>query len=228
MTDLLAYIDHMGDDLRVANAARVSLAKWKIEFDDKDAGLIKFLIKSRPQHTSPLRHAVMTVRATVPLFVARQWFKHRVGVAIDDLDDFDAMEFNEASGRYIEFDETQAWEPPMWRKGSPSIKQGSLPDEIDNPWRADAVYQSAVGRAFESYQLLLGMGVCKEQARAVLPLATMTQFVCTASLQAWWHFYVLRSDSHAQAEIRVYAQAVGCLLERHFPVTWQVLQEYAR
>ncbi len=80
--------------------------------------------------------------------------------------------------------------------------------------------------AFLDYEALLKLGVCKEQARAVLPLATMTEFICTASLQAWWHFYRLRSDSHAQYEIQVYAKSIDTLMALLFPVTWAALKEH--
>lgn len=209
---MIDYISHYGDDLMVVNAARVSLGKVKTEFDDADKKLIAYLINH--EHHSPLRHCGLTVRVKAPIFVVRQWMKHRVG-----------MEINEISGRYVEFDEQQVWQPDRWRKGSASIKQGSLSEGIDYQAAADGAYRAAIEYAFESYQVLLDLGVCKEQARAVLPLATMTEFICTASLQAWWHFYRLRSDSHAQYEIQLYAREIDTLMAQHFPATWAALKE---
>jgi thymidylate synthase (FAD) len=210
---MIDYISHYGDDLTVVNAARVSLGKVKTELDESDRKLINYLVTH--EHTSPMRHCGLSVRVTAPIFVVRQWVKHRVG-----------MEINEISGRYVEFDEQQHWIPGRWRKGSASIKQGSLSESIDNPPMANRYYQAAMEYAFDSYRALLEMGVCKEQARAVLPLATMTQFICTASLQAWWHFYRLRSDSHAQYEIQLYAREIDTLMSEHFPACWQSLKDH--
>lgn len=211
---MIDYISHYGDDLTVVNAARVSLGKVKTELDDADRKLIAYLI--RHEHHSPLRHCGLSVRVTCPIFVARQWVKHRVG-----------MEINEISGRYVEFDESQHWTPDRWRQGSASIKQGSLAEEVLNPFAAHRYYRLAMRYAFNAYQSLLEQGVCKEQARAVLPLATMTQFICSASLQAWWHFYRLRSESHAQYEIQLYAREIDVLMTEHFPVSWQALKDHA-
>lgn len=212
---LLEYIDHFGSDLTVVNAARVSLGRVKTEMDEADAKLIRYL--ATHGHTSPFRHPSMQVRVTAPIFVMRQWVKHRVG-----------MEINEISGRYVEFDDTQCWEPASWRQGAPSIKQGSLAEGVASQEDANWIYGTALARCFEAYQALLALGVCKEQARAVLPLSTMTQCVITASLQAWHHFWRLRSDSHAQVEIQVYAGLIDGLMERHFPVSWTALKEYSR
>lgn len=224
MTDLLEYIDHFGSDLTVVNAARVSLARHKDIMDMDDANLIDYLIRNK--HTSPTRHAVLSVRISISIFGGRWLLKHRVGMAIDDGEDFDQLEINEVSGRYVVFDETQAWEPALWRKGSRRIKQGSLPEGIDEQDRATMLYQAAIGQAFAVYRDLLALGVCKEQARAVLPMGTMTQMVVTGSIQAWWHFYVLRADSHAQTEIRPYAHAINDLMMTHYPVTWDALRRH--
>lgn len=210
---MIECISFYGSDLAVVNAARVSLGKVKTEMDESDRKLIRYLVSH--EHHSPLRHCGLSVRVTAPIFVVRQWVKHRVG-----------MEINEISGRYVEFDETQVWQPGQWRKGSASIKQGSLAEEISEPDVATHFYEHIIEQSFGAYQLLLRLGVCKEQARTVLPLATMTQFVCTASLQAWWHFYRLRSDSHAQYEIQLYAREIDVLMTEHFPVSWQALKDH--
>lgn len=209
---IVKYLKHMGDDLDVVNAARVSLGDESLELDARDEKLIKYLVDN--EHTSPLRHCHLKVHITCPIFVARQLMRYRIG-----------MEFNEISGRYVEFDETQHWQPETWRRGSKSIKQGSLGEEIVSPGSADHLYTLAMKHAFHYYRELLAEGVCKEQARAVLPLSMMTQLIATGSLQAWWHFYRQRSHPHAQREIQIYAHEIDTLMSERWPVTWAALKE---
>lgn len=213
---MIEYVSHMGDDLTVVNAARVSMGKNKDALEGKDEKLIRYLVKHG--HWSPFRHAVLSVRVECPVFIERQWFKHQIGCAA-----------NSISGRYVEYEE-HYWTPETFRKAAPNVKQGSS-DEVFEGWQHEAaryVYEKACQNAFQCYYQLLGLGVCKEQARAVLPLATFTQFIFTASLQAWWNFYRQRSDPHAQAEIRVYADALDQLIVQYFPVSWNAFKENAQ
>lgn len=199
----------MGDDLSVVNAARVSFGKMKYEVDESDERLIKYLAKH--QHFTPFTHATVKIHSKVPLFVARQLHKHQVGFSV-----------NEISGRYVEF-KNSFYDPSVWRKSAPNVKQGSSDEPIDNPEMADSIYESTLNKCMMAYDYLLKLGVCKEQARAVLPLATNTEFITTASLFAWARLYNLRSGKHAQAETREYAEKVGEIMLDLFPISWQAL-----
>jgi thymidylate synthase (FAD) len=205
------YISHHGSDLAVVNAARVSLGKWKDELDKDDIRLIGYLARNR--HTSPFRHCSVTMRIRMPIFVERQFTKHRFGV-----------EINSISGRYVEFKE-EYYIPETFRKGSASIKQGSLDEPVKDELLAQLLYLDSCKRAFRTYNELLELGVCKEQARTVLPLSLWTECICTMSLQAASHFYGLRADAHAQREIQAYAHAIGAIFMYCYPHAWNALQE---
>ena len=196
----VALVDVMGSALSVVNAARVSMGKRSESFDARDAKLIKYLWEHG--HTSPFRHVHLQFHIKAPIFVLRQWMKHQVGCA-----------WNEISGRYVELDES-FWSPHLWREQSASVKQGSG-GALEQSAQIDAhfVYVEAINAAVATYQRLLQMGVCKEQARAVLPVATMSECYWTCSLHALIHFLRQRLDGHAQQEIREYAQAVSELAE---------------
>jgi thymidylate synthase (FAD) len=209
MTELVEYIQHWGGDLTTVNAARVSMGKRKGEFDEKDAKLIKYLADHG--HTTPFRHAGATFCITCPMFIARQIHKHQVGISI-----------NEMSGRYVQFEDDAYWTPDTWRSQSASVKQGS-DGEVEDQNTAHALYSSMVKSSVRTYNNLIKLGVCKEQARAVLPQGMLTQFWMTGTLQAWAHFYKLRIDSHAQEEIREYAIEAGKVMEDKFPVSWREL-----
>ncbi len=204
-------VDHMGTDLSVVNAARVSFGKRKESFDDKDAALVRYL--AAHEHTSPFRHSAMTFHVKAPIFVFRQWMKHRI-----------ASEFNEISGRYVEFAEDEYYVPAQFRQQAKVNKQGSE-GEIDAAHReaAAAAYQDSCRSAVAHYKELLALGVCREQARCVLPLALYSEVYWTVSLQAAAHFIRLRSDAHAQWEIQQYAQAVRTLVEGLFPASLAAL-----
>ncbi len=209
-------IDHMGSDLSVVNAARVSFGKRKEAFDEGDAKLIKYLAKH--EHTSPFRHTAMTFHVKAPIFVFRQWMKHRI-----------ASEFNEISGRYVEFAEDEFFVPALFRRQAKVNKQGSE-GEIDAGAReaARGAYQASCRAAVAHYKELIALGVCREQARCVLPLALYSEVYWTVSLQAVAHFIRLRSDSHAQWEIQQYAAAVRELVEPLYPVSLRALMDSAK
>ncbi len=200
---LVEYIDHYGNDLRVVNTARVSMGKRKETKDASDDKLIGYLADH--EHFSPFRHCFLTMHMRMPIFVERQVTKHRMGV-----------EINSISGRYVEFQE-DFYIPEVFRQGSKKIKQGSLDTEILQAAYARTVYLNTCKDAFKSYQALLETGVCKEQARMLLPLSTWTEMIVTMSLQAMAHFYHLRADTHAQREIQPYAHAISKLCYEHFP-----------
>jgi thymidylate synthase (FAD) len=188
-------LDVMGSPLSVVNSARVSMGRMSDRLTEDDWKLINYLWKNK--HTSPFRHMSFQFHIKAPVFVLRQWMKHQVGCA-----------WNEISGRYVQFDH-ETWEPSQWRQGSASIKQGSAgPLEDDAALSAQLVYQRSMLAAFKSYEELLSLGVAKEQARTVLPLSLMSECYWSCSLHALIHFLSLRLDSHSQAEIRNYASAV--------------------
>ena len=202
-------IDHMGSDLSVANAARISMGNRKEELDEKDVSLIHFLANN--DHSTPFRSAYVTLHLRAPIFVLRQWMKHTTGCS-----------WNELSARYRELKDYHT--PTQFRTQSASVKQGSdgvLPEDENEV--ASVIFAHACESAFESYHHLLRMGVAKEQARAVLPLGVYSECYWTASLQAVAHFLELRLDAHAQKEIREYAQAVRALIEPFYPVSLAAL-----
>lgn len=197
----------MGDDLRVVNAARVSFDKeseWESGFDgdnfgvnvlsEKDQKLISYLAKHN--HWTPFSHVMITMRETVPIFVARQRFKHVVGFT-----------YNEVSRRYVD-DEPEFYYPDKWRKAADNKKQGSSDEEItwigNEEWEGDikADYERVVDDIACLYRCMIESGVAPEQARMVLPQSMYTSYYCTGSLAAWARAYQLRSDPHAQLEIQ--------------------------
>ena len=198
-------VDHMGTDLTIVNAARVSFGKRKESFDAKDTELVDYLALN--EHTAPFRHAYLTFHVKAPIFVFRQWMKHRI-----------ASDFNEISGRYVEFQEDEFFVPAHFRQQAKVNKQGSA-GEIEEGRREVALdaFLEACQQSVVQYKKLIELGVCREQARCVLPLGLYSEVYWTASLQAVAHFLHLRLDSHAQWEIRQYAQAVRDLTEPLFP-----------
>lgn len=208
-------IDHMGTDLTVVNAARVSFGKRKETFDEKDAELVAYL--AQHEHTAPFRHAYLTFHVKAPIFVFRQWMKHRI-----------ASDFNEISGRYVEFKEDEYYVPEAFRLQAKVNKQGSegeIPPEAREA--AQEAYLAACRGSVAQYKRLIELGVCREQARCVLPLGLYSEVYWTVSLQAAAHFLHLRLDSHAQWEIRQYAEAVRTLIEPRFPESLKALMSVA-
>ena len=219
------YIDHMGTDLTVVNAARVSFNKNKTVFDEKDERLIGFL--ARNNHWTPFGHPQITIRETVPIFVARQRFKHTIGFV-----------YNEMSRRYVS-DEPDFFEPEGWRQSASNVKQGSsdefVPEELlkkdmeikDYP---ESILHALDGHLADSlwlYKYLLEIGVAPEQARMILPQSTMTSYYVTGSLSAWTRAYNLRIHNTAQKEIREVAKYWKDIIEPLFPVSWKNLTVHA-
>lgn len=197
-------VNVMGSDLSVVNSARISFAKEVTDIGDRDEKLIRYLWEHR--HTSPFRHATLQFHVKAPLFVLRQWMKHQVGCA-----------WNEVSGRYVEFD-AEFYTPSNWREQHESNKQGSK-GSVDDQSMCNVLYTDAMNSSVNYYLELLDQGVCKEQARMVLPLSLYTECYWTASLQALMHFLELREDSHSQWEIQEYARAIRQLAVEHFPIS---------
>lgn len=206
------YMTHTQDgDLLVVNAARCSFDKQHEEFDpEADGKLIHYL--ARHKHLLPFRHPSLTIRVHMPIFVARQAMKHQVG-----------MSWSEVSRRYIK--SAPDFEvPATLRKKADNVKQGSS-------WKTHKFSEQYVSmmerqqrECLELYEAMLEDGVAPEQARSVLPQSMYTTAVWTGTLLAWSHFCKMRSDSHAQREIQVYAEAVDKIAEQLFPVSWLALK----
>lgn len=200
------YVNHMGDDLMVVNAARVSFAKHSEEFKDSDAKLILYL--ANHGHWTPFSHPMITVRVKAPIFVARQLFKHKVG-----------MTENEVSRRYVD-DTPEFFYPDVWR-GRPTegAKQGSS-GEANN---VSFLYDNFVRFARKTYLSMLENGVAPEQARMVLPQSMYTEWYWTGSLASFARMYKLRSDPHAQTETQEIAKMIDEIVQPLFPVSWKAL-----
>jgi thymidylate synthase (FAD) len=204
----VGLVDHMGSDLSVVNAARVSYGKRSTEFSAADDKLIRYLWRNK--HTSPFRHASLQFHIKAPIFVLRQWMKHQVGCS-----------WNEISGRYVEF-LPEFYVPEEFRKQSKLNKQGST-GTIEEKDKAALIYETSLNYAFRDYARLLELGVCREQARMTLPTALYSECYWTTSLQAVLHFIKLRSDSHSQWEIQQYANAIKGIVEPLFPTTFDAI-----
>lgn len=200
--------DAMADDLSVVNGARVSFARHKTEMDDSDAGLIRFLMRER--HGTPFEHNSFRFHIRAPIFVAREWFRHRVG------------SFNEFSMRYAKAtDDFYVPEPDDVR--SQVGKPGAYSFEPVEPGVAEttreemrAVYEAA----FSAYERLVELGVARELARSVLPVGAYTEFYWTVNARALMNFLSLRNSETAQREIRRYAEACEQFLAEKMPVTY--------
>ena len=210
----VSVVDSMGSDLSVVNAARVSFNKRKDKMDVKDTKLIEYLLKH--EHTSPFRHGFITFHVRAPIFVLRQWGKHQVGCS-----------WNEVSMRYVKHN-LGFWSPDSWRSAPEgSVKQGSG-GPITDQSTASTIYNQAVKHCEDAYNALLSAGVCREQARAILPQSMLTEFWWTASLQAVLRFLDLRLAKDSQSEIRAYAQEVEEHVKNIFPETlkaWRNVQK---
>jgi thymidylate synthase (FAD) len=198
----------MADDLSVANAARVSFARRKFELDDSDRGLIRFLMRDR--HGTPFEHNSFRFHIRCPIFVAREWMRHRIS------------SFNEFSLRYAKAtDDFYVPEPEDVR--SQVGKPGAYTFEPVDPELAEKTreeLQSVYATAFETYERLVAAGVARELARSVLPVGAYTEFFWTVNARSLMNFLSLRNAETAQREIRRYAQACETFLERHMPVTY--------
>jgi len=215
-------VDMLGDDLSVVNAARVSYDKEKSEFDEKDARLLKFLL--REKHTSPFRHAAMTFEVYAPLFVARQWWKY--AVASSHIDDQNG--WNESSRRYItEDEEFYVQSPSQWRSKPENSKQGSgAPVDGDTGHEFTNSLLKTIEDGIVKYQEAMDNGVAPEIARLFLPAYGMyVRYRWTVSLQGVLTFLDQRMPHDAQSEIREYAEAVLKLTKQAFPETIDLLYE---
>ena len=210
----IEVLDHIGDDLTVANSARVSFGKRKDKYDKSDERLVTYLAKHK--HFSPFRHLVVQFHIKAPEFVMRQWYKHVVGIETTSSYLTKDHAWNEISGRYVPVEEYYV--PSIWRQQSEDNKQASA-GEIDAQEKASEKYHSALQIINHYYNSLLNLGVAKEQARVLLPLAAYTEVYWTASFQAIMNFIELRDEPTAQWEIRQYAQTLKRIMFDIYPRT---------
>lgn len=217
----VTYVDHMGSDLSVVNAARVSFSKKCEEFQQKDAKLLHYL--ANHEHTSPFRHPTITLHVKAPIFIARQLGKHQVGLS-----------WNEVSRRYVD-SEPELYAPEVWRQKSEDKKQGSSDEPIEAfrllgfKWESThEAYQRLEEHALTLYKDLVEADVCPEQARMVLPQSMYTEWYWTGSLLAFYHAYRLRSDPHAQKEVQDVAMQIKETIEPLYPVSWKALEDAGR
>ena len=214
----VTYIDHMGIDLTVANAARVSFGKQS-EMDtsdvwgppklkDKDAKLIQYLAKHK--HISPFGHCFVSFHIKAPVFVARQLVKHKF------------LRWNEVSRRYVD-KEPEFYVPKSWRGRSEDKKQGSSGEWYDEDM--DLLLESCHKVCLHDYKELLENGVCPEQARMVLPQSMMTEWYWSGSLDAFADMCNLRCKGDTQAETQYVAWDINYEMNKLFPVSWKALRE---
>jgi thymidylate synthase (FAD) len=198
----------MADDLSVVNGARVSFARRKEEMDESDEGLIRFLMRDR--HGTPFEHNSFRFHIRCPIFVAREWMRHRVG------------SFNEFSLRYAKASddfyvpEADDVRSQVGKPGAYSFEP--VPDDVAETTREQL--QAVYDTAYRTYQELVELGVARELARCVLPVGAYTEFYWTVNARSLMNFLSLRNAETAQREIRRYAEACERFLEEKMPVTY--------
>jgi thymidylate synthase (FAD) len=217
----VSYIGHMGDDLTVVNAARVSfnkkselecidLVKGKYSLSHRDTKLITYLAKHK--HMSPFGHCFASFHVKAPVFVARQLVKHKF------------LRWNEVSRRYVD-EEPEFYEPSEWRGKAEDKKQGSS-GVVDV--KGSVNMGRAAWAAKEAYTMLLKLGVAPEQARMVLPQSMMTQWWWSGSLDAFADMCALRCTQDTQQESREVAMQIDEHMENLFPISWKALRKHSR
>ena len=213
----IEVIDKLGNDLTVANSARVSFGKRKTEYDKTDERLVRYLAKHK--HFSPFRHLVVQFHIKAPEFVMRQWYKHVVGVETTSSHSTKDHAWNEISGRYVPVEEYYI--PENWRQQSEDNKQASF-GSVKEQEEANETYNKALQVTKYYYEKLLELGVAKEQARIMLPLSQYTEVYWTASFQSIVNFIELRDEPTSQWEIREYAKVLKEQMFALYPKTMQI------
>jgi len=217
----VTYIDHMGSDLSVVNAARVSFGKKSealgtsgVEgrpmtpiLNDPDKRLIKYLAKHK--HMSPFGHAFASFHVKAPIFVARQLVKHKF------------LRWNEISRRYVD-DEPEFYEPDVWRDKSEDKKQGSG-GKSQSQYFPNIYVKEVADKSLGDYKKMLVQGICPEQARMVLPQSTMTEWYWSGSLDAFADMCILRCKEDTQFETRIVADEISADMKDLFPIAWEAL-----
>ena len=215
-TDRVGFVECLetfGNDLTVVNAARVSFDKESLEFTEADKKLVTYLAKH--DHVSPFFHPQIRFRIKMPIFVAREWYRHTIGLAR-----------NEVSRRYVDTP-PECWVPfpNEIRERDPRLKQGSKSTPVDDSDRIHSILSNQTNAALKTYHDLLDNHVAPELARTILPQSMSTEFIETGSLAAYARLCRLRLNPAAQREIRDYAEAISVCLAAKFPVSWEALQK---
>ena len=207
-------VDVMGDDSSIVQAARVSYGEGTKKIHE-DRGLIRYLI--RHQHWTPVEMVEFKFHVKIPVFVARQWIRHRTA------------NVNEISARYSEMKD-EMYLPPLEHISAQSKdnKQGRNNDPFpqDKAEEIQSLISKSNEEQYQVYQKLLDMGVARELARTVLPVGHYTEWYWKIDLRNLMNFLALRLDPHAQWEIRVYAEAMASLVKQVVPVAWEAFEDY--
>lgn len=214
----LILAHHSGSDSDIEDAARISYdGHEKKRTPEQNRNLLRYLMQNN--HSTPFEMAQYKFKVRAPIFVARQWMRHRT------------FSYNEISYRYTEPPEMAFYEPEKFRLQDLDNKQQSLENATltgSNHKEAVCHFNNAIKQCVESYEKMMQLGVAREQARAVLPVGVYTDFYVSGSLRNWFHFCKLRNHSHAQSEIRDYAKAIeDCIAERN-PVSYDAYCDYVR
>lgn len=223
----ITLIDSMGSDLTVCNAARVSMDKeseWDFEegedeygiyydyvLSEKDKKLVSYLAKHK--HWTPFSHCTATFRVKAPIFVARQLFKHKVGLTE-----------NEISRRYVDT-VPEFYVPDVWRKRAENVKQGSSDEGVVGQMNKLHRYYDFLEEVLHLYDQMIKEGVAPEQARMILPQSMYTEWYWTGSMSAFARVCKLRLDPHAQKETQMIAQMINDECAKLWPVSWAALME---
>ena len=224
LTMKVDLIDHMGSDLTVVNAARVSFNKqsnWNYWRDEEDADLVKSYMKDKDQklisylakhnHWTPFGHCSAQFRIYAPIFVARQLVKHQVGLV-----------WNEVSRRYVS-NSPEFWRASEWREVASDKKQGSSDQVIKENDTISYVYRETIRHCADTYNLMLEKGVCPEQARTILPQSLYTEWYWSGTLAAFARVCNLRMNKDSQKETKEIAELISNEMSVLFPVSWKVL-----
>jgi thymidylate synthase (FAD) len=216
LSDGIGFVECMekfGDDLTVVNAARVSFDKESYTLTEGDKKLIHYLAKH--DHVSPFFHPQVRLRLKMPIFIAREYFRHCIGLSR-----------NEVSRRYVDTP-PECWipAPDAIRERDPKLKQGSKSTPVDNYDEIHHIFSEQTAASMKTYHSLLQSGVAPELARTVLPQSMYTEFIETGSLAAYARICNLRLDPTAQKEIRDYAMLIDSIMKELFPVSWAALSD---
>jgi thymidylate synthase (FAD) len=205
-------VEKFGDDLTVVNAARVSFDKVSHSLTEGDKKLINYLAKH--DHVSPFFHPQVRFRIKMPIFVAREWFRHTIGFSR-----------NEVSRRYVD-SPPECWvpQPDEIRERDPKAKQGSKLTPVEDSERVHRIIEEQTQTALKTYNELLASGVAPEIARGILPQSMYTEFIETCSIAGYARLCHLRLGPDAQKEIRMYAGLIDKCLSEAFPVSWNALR----
>jgi len=201
-------VDHMGTDLTVVNAARVSFDKTSSTLDEKDIKLINYL--ARHNHWSPFSHCFLQFRVKAPIFIARQLAKHQVGLS-----------WNEVSRRYVD-SEPEFYEPDTWRGKPENVKQGSE-GEAKSQYFPNLYIGDVTQLALTNYNKMITQGVAPEMARMILPQNMYTEWYWSGSLYAFSRVCQLRLDKTSQIEVQQVARQISAYCTTKFPHSWNAL-----